>query len=187
MTIYTRKGDTGTTSLADGSRVAKDDPRVEAYGTIDEANSAIGLARSANTDPTLEATLCFVQQRLFNCSSSVATPRASHGPKTPRVEPGDIRFLEDAIDSFDARTGTLDHFIMEAGGETACRLMLARAVMRRAERALVSEANAGEVDANVLAFVNRSSDLLFAAARYANAVQGVPEERWDPESPVPTL
>lgn len=187
MSIYTRKGDTGTTSLADGTRVAKDDDRVEAYGTIDEANSAVGFARSSTSDPILDATLCFVQQRLFNCSSSVATPSAERGARTPRIGVDDVAFLERTIDLFDARTGALDHFILEAGGETAGRLMLARAVMRRAERALVTHARSDTVDTQVQAFVNRCSDLLFAAARYANAVEGVDEERWDSDAPIPQL
>ena len=187
MSIYTRRGDTGTTSLVDGSRVPKNDLRVDAYGTIDEANSAVGLARAANADPVLEATLCFVQHRLLNCSSSVATPRAAHGAHTPRVAPADVAFLERAIDTFDERTGALDHFVMESGAETACRLMLARAIMRRAERALVAQAGVEPVDPQVQAFVNRASDLLFAAARYANAIEGVVEERWDADAPIPGL
>ena len=187
MSIYTRRGDTGTTSLADGSRVPKDDARVNAYGTIDEANSAIGLARAACTDPRLESVLHFLQQRLLNCSSSVATPQAAHGAGTPQVSAEDVAFLEHAIDTFDETSGSLDHFIMEAGTDTATRLMLARAIMRRAERALVTQAASEPVDAQVQAFVNRASDALFAGARYANATDGRAEERWDPQAPVPEI
>jgi cob(I)alamin adenosyltransferase len=187
MTIYTRRGDHGQTSLADGSRVSKSSARVEAYGTVDEANSAVGFARAAVADTTLDEVLHFVQQRLFNCSSSLATPGAPVSLTVVHVEPEDVALLERAIDQFQERSGELTHFVLEAGSEPASRLHLARAIMRRAERRIYLLNAEEPVDEQVLAFVNRCSDLLFAAARYSNATQGVPEEQWDRVAPRPDL
>jgi len=187
MTIYTRRGDDGHTSLADGSRVSKTSVRVEAYGTVDEASSAIGFARSAVTDVELDAVLRFVQQRLFNCSSSLATPAGQVSENTPRVDAADVVALEHAIDAFQERCGELRHFIIESGGEAASRLQLARAIIRRSERRVVALAAEEPVDEQVLAFINRCSDLLFSAARYAGTLDGVAEETWDSHAPRPTL
>jgi cob(I)alamin adenosyltransferase len=187
MTIYTRRGDHGQTSLVDGTRVSKSSTRVEAYGTVDEANSAVGLARAAVTDPLLDDVLHFVQQRLFNCSSSLATPEGATTAATPRIDPADVLVLEHAVDAFQERSGELTHFIVEAGSEAACRLHVARAIMRRAERRVVALTAEEPVDEQVLAFVNRCSDLLFAAARCANAVDGSAEELWDKNAPRPAL
>lgn len=186
MSIYTRRGDEGQTSLADGSRVSKSSPRVEAYGTVDEANSAIGFARAAGPDELLESVLSFSQQRLFNCASRLATPDAGSAGAIA-VSAGDIDFLERAIDRFEATSGPIRHFVVESGSELASRLHLARATVRRAERRVVSLAASEHVDAHVLAFVNRLADTLFAAARYANAVAGVAEEAWDASVEPPAL
>ncbi|PKQ15512.1 MAG: ATP:cob(I)alamin adenosyltransferase [Actinobacteria bacterium HGW-Actinobacteria-7] len=185
MTIYTRRGDHGQTSLADGTRVSKTAARVEAYGAVDEANSAIGFARAALDDPYLDEILHFVQQRLFNCSSSLAFPGASE--PAPTIDPEDVAFLERAIDACQARTGELTQFLLEAGAESACRLHVARAIMRRAERRIYSLDAEEPVAKQVLAFINRSSDLLFAAARYCNATEDVPEETWDRDAARPAL
>lgn len=187
MTIYTRRGDQGMTSLADGSRVRKSCARVDAYGTVDEANSAIGLARSAVTDSSLDEVLCFMQQRLFNCSSVLATPPGSSGESAPRIDAADVTFLERAVDLFEERAGEPQGFVLEAGGEPASRLHLARAIMRRAERRVVALAVDEPVDELVVAFINRASDALFSAARYANAVHGSADQVWDPLAPRPTL
>jgi len=187
MTIYTRRGDDGNTSLADGARVSKASARVEAYGTVDEANSAIGLARVAIDDATLDDVLHFVQQRLFNCSSSLATPAGHATDNTPRIDVADVVALEHAIDLLQGRAGELHHFVIEAGGEAATRLHLARAIMRRAERRVVALCAEEPVDEQVLAFVNRCSDVLFSAARYANVLDGIAEEQWDQHAPRPTL
>jgi len=185
MPIYTRRGDHGDTSLADGTRVSKTSARVEAYGTVDEANSAVGFARAAITDPELDAVLHFAQQRLFNCSSSLATPAESRKDTTPVVTESDIAYLESAIDTFMERSGPLTHFVLEAGCESATRLHLARAITRRAERRLVVLATEAEIDEQVEAFVNRLSDLLFASARYANQLAGISDELWNPTAPTP--
>jgi cob(I)alamin adenosyltransferase len=180
VTIYTRTGDEGQTSLGDGRRVPKSSGRVEAYGTIDEANSLVGLARAGVTDEKLDAVLHFLQQRLFNCSSSLATPHVPDGDSAHHVQQEDIDGLEHAIDLFSAAAGQLDHFVVPAGSETVARLHVARTVMRRAERRVDALAQEAEIDRLVLAFLNRSSDLLFAAARYAATLDDAFEEAWDP-------
>lgn len=185
MTIYTRRGDAGTTSLADGERVSKASARVEAYGTVDEANSAVGLARAVVSDPILDDVLHFIQQRLFNCSSSIATPAENAGERTPHISGDDITALEQAVDRFEAESGALNHFIIESGCEAAARLHVARATIRRAERRTVALAADTPVDEGVLKFLNRCSDALFAAARYANKLEDIAEEAWDPATPPP--
>lgn len=187
MTIYTRRGDHGETSLADGSRVSKTSTRVEAYGTVDEANSAVGFARSVLMDPYVDDVLLFVQQRLFNCSSSLAFPGEGISEAAPRVDEADVTFLERAIDAFQERSGELTHFVIESGSDTASRLHVARAVMRRAERRIYLLAAEEPVPEQVLAFVNRCSDLLFAAARYCNATEDIPEELWNASASPPAL
>ena len=187
MTIYTRTGDKGQTSLGDGQRVPKSSVRVEAYGTIDEANSFVGLARAQVTDERLDAVLWFVQQRLSNCSGSLAMPRIPEDDSDRQLKRADIEVLERAIDAFSEVAGPLDHFVLPAGGETVARLHVARTVLRRAERRADALAQEVEIDPLVLAFLNRSSDLLFAAARYAAALEGAREEDWDPMAEMPEL
>lgn len=187
MTIYTRTGDEGQTSLGDGRRVPKSSGRVEAYGTVDEANSLVGLARAGVTDERLDAVLHFLQQRLFNCSSSLAMPQVADEDAPRHVQQADIDELERAIDVFTEAAGPLDHFVLPAGSETVARLHVARTAMRRAERRADALAQEAQIDRLVLAFLNRSSDLLFAAARYAATVDGVAEEAWDPSASLPEL
>ncbi|MDP2182700.1 MAG: cob(I)yrinic acid a,c-diamide adenosyltransferase [Actinomycetota bacterium] len=183
--IYTRRGDEGETSLADGSRVTKNSARVAAYGTLDEANSAVGLARAclemlAEDDRELDAILDFAQHRLFNCSSNTATPTQAVGDATPVVTPDDVTVLEAAIDRFMSAT-SVEGFVLPFGCESAARLHVARTVVRRAERSLLDLAEEDAVDSDVLAFVNRLSDLLFAAAIFANERGGCGNIYWDPE------
>ncbi|HEY5540244.1 MAG TPA: ATP:cob(I)alamin adenosyltransferase, partial [Coriobacteriia bacterium] len=113
MGIYTRRGDAGETALADGSRTSKASPRVEAYGSVDEAAAAVGFARQVATDATLDATLRFAQQRLLNCSSTLADPRAGGSP----VAQADIVFLEAAIDRLSDASGGWSGFVLASGGE----------------------------------------------------------------------
>lgn len=185
MGIYTRKGDAGETSLSDGSRVSKASLRVEAYGTLDETNAAIGFARAAIEAPRLDAVLGFIQQRLFNCCCLLATPAAPCDTDAPAVTAGDVAALERAIDFFEERTGPLTTFVIEGGAEASARLHLARAIARRAERRLVDLADSEGADEQVLAFVNRLSDLLFSAARYANLLDRRADEPWDPNTAPP--
>jgi cob(I)alamin adenosyltransferase len=186
--IYTRAGDRGETSIVGGTRVPKNSTRVEAYGTVDEANSCVGHARAAlevaaPEDLRLDVMLDFVQHRLFDCSSLLATPRELRGSRTglPAISAEDISRLETWIDGLTEVVGEIDHFVLPGGCEEACRLHVARTVVRRAERRihdLVSEAP-DEVDPQVLAFVNRLSDLLFTMAGYANDVYGAGDVFWD--------
>lgn len=184
--IYTRKGDTGTTSLVGGAHVAKNSTRVEAYGTVDEANSAIGLVRAAievaaEDEARLDRMLHFVQNRLFDCSSRLATPEGAESDRTPRITPEHVALLESHIDELTAATGEIDHFVLPGGSEQAARLHVARTVIRRAERRILDLAEHEPVDPQVLAFVNRLSDLLFAAARYSNLLYHAGDVFWDHE------
>ncbi|GAB4275643.1 MAG: cob(I)yrinic acid a,c-diamide adenosyltransferase [Coriobacteriia bacterium] len=177
--IYTRTGDSGETSLADGSRVAKDSPVPEALGALDEANSHIGAARAAIDDARLDELLAFVQHRLFNFSALLAG--AGEGD-VPRPTDDDVRTLESAIDELASLPTPLRAFVLPAGPDAAARLHVARSVVRRAERRLVALSREVAVDSTLLAFVNRVSDLLFAAAR---VMSGNAEEEWDPHTPRP--
>ncbi len=183
--IYTRKGDDGTTSLVGGGRIRKNSMRVEAYGTVDELNSHVGLARAGVADEILERRLAFIQQRLFNCSSSLATPPGAISGHTPQVSEADVEMLEAWIDEMTDASGDLDHFAVENGSDAAARLHVARAITRRAERAILDLDEIEHVDDVVRKFVNRLSDFLFASARYVNALDGVEEQAWDPQAEPP--
>jgi len=184
--IYTRTGDKGQTSLADGSRVEKISARVEAYGTVDEANSWVGAARAFSDDPLLGDVLEFLQHRLYNCSSNTATPPGA-GIASTTVSDDDVRFLERAIDRLEERAGTITGFVLPGGSRPAGLLHVARTVCRRAERSLWALARDEAVDTAVLTFVNRASDLLFAAARYANAIDVGGDVTWDKDRQPPAI
>ena len=187
MSIYTRTGDGGEISLADGTRVSKADPRVEAYGTIDEANCAVGMALEVVTDSRMREVLVFVQQRLFNCTSYLATPPEARSHHAGGVDNEDVSFLERAIDAFDSVAGPPESFVLPGGSELAARLHVARTVVRRAERRVVALDRAQDEDGRVARFLNRLSDALFAAARAALALEGAAEVAWDRQAPRPVL
>lgn len=186
MKIYTRTGDTGTTSLVDGSRISKTALRVEVYGTIDEINSWVGAARAFSADPLLERCLEFLQHRFYNCSSNVATP-PGQTITPPGIDPADVTWLEQAIDHFEEKTGKLDRFVVPGGSKPASLLHIARTVCRRGERLLVHLAEQEPVDQQVRNFINRSSDFLFAAARYANSAESLTDVFWQQQIPPPIL
>jgi cob(I)alamin adenosyltransferase len=179
--IYTRTGDDGTTSLADGSRVSKSDARIELFGTLDEANCLVGLARVNVVESDLDEVLEFIQHRLFNCAACLANPKA--GGSTPRVTSEDTASLEAAIDRLRSRVGDFGGFMLPGCDEASARLHIARAVVRRAERRAVALAQSEPVDADVLAFLNRTSDLLYVAARYTGSGS---ECAWRPDLEPPT-
>lgn len=179
MKIYTKTGDKGETSLFGGKRVLKDDPRIEAYGTVDELNSMLGLIRSENTDPELDRVLLAVQHRLFNLGADLATPMSTQ-KQIRRISGGDISGLEMEIDRLDGMLTPLTAFVLPAGSTIAAGLHVARTICRRAERRVVHLSREEEVGGHVSVYLNRLSDLLFVMARYANHIAKNPETQWEP-------
>jgi cob(I)alamin adenosyltransferase len=182
--IYTKTGDAGETGLFGGPRVKKSDPRVEAYGDVDELNAAIGVVRAQLEDPEIERELARAQDALFCVGAELATP---HGAKArsaiPEVEARWVEALEAAIDGWEAQLPPLRQFVLPGGTRTAAALHLARCICRRAERRVVALAAESEVAPATLAYLNRLSDLLFVAARIANHRAQKPETAWDPHAP----
>ncbi len=179
MQIYTRTGDKGKTKLIGGAAVYKDDARVEAYGTIDELNSIIGLARTKIEEwPELDNDLYKIQHYLFDCGNDFASP--ANNEKYPyRVDETLSTWLEERIDVFTNQAPPVESFILQGGTELAALLHQARTVCRRAERRAVTFMKEEESNPNALKFVNRLSDYLFAVARVANARQDVPDVLYD--------
>lgn len=177
--IYTRGGDKGQTSLGDGSRVAKHDLRVEAYGTIDEANAALGLAR-LHTDQNLEADrlLARLQNDLFDLGADLCTP-GDGNEGALRIQKSQVERLEADIDAWNANLKPLESFILPGGTAASSHLHLARTVTRRAERLIAALALAEPVNPQALAYANRLSDLLFVLARALNQ-QGEGDILWVP-------
>ena len=173
MKIYTGKGDDGTTSLWYGGRVPKDDGRTDAYGTLDEANAALGVARSLTGDDTeLAADILRVQDELFVAGAELATaPEAADRLEdgVSRITPGMASDLEPLIDKYMDQVDLPPKFVLPGGTTLSAHLDLARTIVRRAERRVVTLGQAGELaSADLLRFLNRASDLLFAMARYAD-------------------
>ncbi|MBX5106247.1 cob(I)yrinic acid a,c-diamide adenosyltransferase [Rhizobium lentis] len=171
--IYTKTGDDGTTGLASGRRRRKDDLRVEAYGTIDEANSAIGVARLYTTGlPDLDAMLMSIQNDLFDLGADLATPDTGEPPayEPLRIVETQVGRIERDIDRLNAELDPLKSFILPGGSPAAAHLHLARTIARRAERLMVTLARRdGEIVGEpALKYINRLSDFLFVAARHAN-------------------
>jgi cob(I)alamin adenosyltransferase len=181
--IYTRTGDDGSTGLANGERRAKCDARVEAYGEVDETNSALGLARLSLADrPDLDAMLARIQNDLFDLGADLATPPSDKplGYEPLRIVAAQVARLEQEIDVLNARLTPLKSFVLPGGSAAAAALHLARAISRRAERRMVALAAADEsVSEPALQFINRLSDFLFVAARIANE-DGAADILWKP-------
>lgn len=179
MKIYTKTGDTGETGLFAGPRVRKDDPRVEAYGEVDELNSVLGLARAESLPEPLDALLGSIQNRLFDLGAELATPDPSKRGADVIDAPA-VAALETAIDAHEARLAPLDTFILPGGTRGAAALHLARAVCRRAERRVIALAHLPQQQVSPLAiiYLNRLSDLLFVLARWVNAESGAEDVRW---------
>ena len=182
--IYTRTGDDGTTGLVDGSRQPKSSPRMAAIGDVDEANSAIGLAAAVLGEGREAEALFRIQNDLFDLGADLATPAGEGEDFAPsemvlRVVAGQVAWLESAIDDATAQLEPLTSFILPGGSEAAARLHLSRAIVRRAERAVVALADGEPVNPQALAYINRLSDYLFVAARLANE-QGRADVKWVP-------
>lgn len=183
MRLYTRTGDDGSTGLYGGQRTGKDSLRVESYGTVDELNSVLGLARAACRDDELAAILTQLQSRLFDLGADLCTPfKAPAAKKEVRIQPRHVSELEAMIDTVSGRLEPLRSFILPGGGELASRLHHARTVSRRAERLIVALSRAEQVGDGTVPYINRVSDLLFAMARRANQVEGIEDIPWTPEA-----
>lgn len=178
--IYTRAGDAGETSLGDGSRVPKTDPRIEAYGTVDELNSALGLVLSGQVPDEFRPWLEQIQNDLFDLGADLSVPLEDDRRERLRMTVGQVERLERLCDLVNSRLEPLTSFVLPGGTETAARLHIARAVCRRAERRAVALAGAQGASPEALAYLNRLSDLLFILARAANA--GSQEPLWRPGS-----
>lgn len=182
--IYTRTGDKGTTVLGDGTRVTKDSIRVEAFGTVDEANSCVGLARlQTQSLPELDAMLARIQNDLFDLGADLCTPDRGTPPEHEplRIVAGQVKRLEAEIDALNKRLAPLRSFVLPGGSPAAAALHLARTVVRRAERLMVTLSRQPEesVGGPALQYVNRLSDFLFVAARIAND-EGRADVLWVP-------
>lgn len=173
--IYTKTGDAGETGLFGGGRVPKDDPRVEAYGTLDEANSALGLL-AADLDAELRDLVCGVQRVLFDIGAELASPQPGRVAAVPAEA---VAALETRIDGWEAELAPLRQFILPGGSTPAAICHLARALVRRAERRAVTLARSAPVNPEVLKYLNRLSDWLFVLARVLNHRRGVADVPWE--------
>lgn len=178
MKIYTKTGDAGETGLFGGPRVRKDHARIEAFGTVDELNSCLGVVRALPLPKSTDALLRRVQCELFDMGAQLATPN----PGAERIGMGHVEALEHEIDACDAELAPLDCFILPAGTPTAAAIHVARTVCRRAERRVVSLAGEPEtvIPTAAIEYLNRLGDLLFMLARQANASAATPDDPWHP-------
>jgi cob(I)alamin adenosyltransferase len=178
--IYTRTGDEGKTSLGDGSRLPKFHLRVTAYGSIDEANSVIGVANLHVLDPEVVQLLRHIQNDLFDVGADLCRPeRPDAGKPLLRITEEQVTWLENQIDQFNAELAPLTSFVLPGGSPASAHLHLARTVVRRAERDVVRLSAEQPVNPAVLHYVNRLSDLLFVLARFLND-KGKEDVRWQP-------
>ncbi len=176
--IYTRTGDQGETGLIGGRRVSKDDPRVEAYGAIDELNAHLGAACARLADPDLVTLVQAIQNRLFDLGAELATPLPGKAAAVPPIAAQHVDVLERAIDQFEDALPPLREFILPSGSDAAAAFHVARTVARRAERRIVTLARTERLNPEILRYVNRLSDLLFVLARTVNQRAGQLDTVW---------
>ena len=179
MKIYTKTGDSGETSLFDNTRVSKADPRVDAYGEVDEVNATLGAARAAGVDADLSALIESLQKDLFALGARRADPSARIAERVTKasIGPSDVERLEHTIDRLEGELPPLRRFILPGGSQAGALLHLARTVCRRAERRTIG-LGPDAVEPIVIVYLNRLSDLLFVMARSANRRAGIPETEW---------
>jgi cob(I)alamin adenosyltransferase len=181
MKIYTRTGDDGTTGLFGGGRRSKADSRVDAYGTVDEANAAVGVARSAGLPPSIDAVLAEVQSDLFTLGAELGCVPGEEGKlRMALIGAADAERLERAIDAAEAGLPPLKTFILSGGCPGAAALHLARCVVRRAERLVIAARGESDIRNEPIVYLNRLSDLLFTLARRANHDAGIADIPWHP-------
>ncbi len=177
--MYTRGGDKGETSLYGASRVPKDAPRVDAYGTIDELNCCIGLAIAGCRYNEISKPLKRIQEELFAAGADLATERtAKKVRRVPRIQRKNTEQLERMVDELQAKLPRLTSFILPGGSQLSSSLHLARAVCRRAERRVVTLSRSERINPEMVPYLNRLSTYLFNLARYANVLEGVEDEAW---------
>lgn len=179
--VYTRGGDKGLTGLADGTRVSKDDVRLEAYGTIDELSAHLGLLASMTDDPDSRLFIGKIQNLLFSVAGYLATPEQDGQRVKCWITDAHVQMLEEAIDTLDATLEPLRTFVISGGCPEAAQAHVCRTVCRRAERRIVTLADTAYVDPTLLRFVNRMSDYLFVYARWKNKKTLTPEIFWQKE------
>jgi cob(I)alamin adenosyltransferase len=178
--LYTRGGDTGKTGLYGSKRVGKESQRVEAYGTVDELNSCLGLAAAVSVHPEVSKELKWVQGRLFVAGADLASELAegAQGDRVPRIGKEDTERLEKMIDEMQLKLPRLTNFILPGGSVLSAQLHMARSICRRAERSVVALAKAEKVNPQLIPFLNRLSTYLFNVARYGNVLEGKNDEVW---------
>ena len=176
--IYTRGGDAGETSLGDGSRVSKLDPRIAAYGAVDELNAAVGVVLAGDVPDVIRAVLERVQNELFDLGADLSVP--AHVEDRLRIEQALIDRLEADCDRFNADLPELRSFVLPGGARAAAALHVARTICRRAEREAIAASEAVEIRPLIVPYLNRLSDLLFILSRAANAAAGRDEPLWKP-------
>ena len=178
--IYTRQGDEGLTSLSGGQRVPKDSLRVATYGTVDELNSAIGVALASGLCERLTEVLPPIQNELFHLGSDLSFLEEDKAKYTiPQIESRHVVKLESLIDEMSAVVGPLQNFILPGGSIGAAHLHMARTICRRAERDVITLSREEPIGAYVIQYLNRLSDALFVMSRYENHIRGVAEPLWD--------
>ncbi len=182
MSLHTRTGDAGETSLTDGSRVAKDDVRVCAYGNVDELSSVLGWCRAV-CEGEIAQSIIEIQSQLFHVCAELATPPPAGGKwRHLAITREDCLRLESWIGKAEAAVGPINHFVLPGGAEAACRLHMARVCCRRAERGVVTLHHTSPVRAELMVYLNRLSDLLYAWTRLANRQAGCSEIPWRPNA-----
>ncbi len=185
--VYTKKGDKGETSLAYGKQIGKDHSRVRAYGTVDELNSLVGIVRCFNLEKPesvrrdkLETILQAIQQRLFDIGSILATDPKSAPKSMPSISEQNVTWLEQVIDAMNEELSPLNSFVLPGGSPVNAFLHQCRTVCRRAERDIVSLSRDEEIEANLLAYINRLSDALFVFSRWTASTMNEKEFLWQP-------
>ena len=178
--VYTRTGDDGTTGLGAGGRVAKNSPRIEAYGTVDELNSQIGLVLASGVNDDITAALRSIQNDLFHLGSDLCVPEEEKKLRpVPSIEERHVAGLESLMDRLSQELPPLENFVLPGGTPGASQLHVARTVCRRAERLVVALARGEPVGPYTVRYLNRLSDALFVMARHENKRRGVPDVLWD--------
>jgi cob(I)alamin adenosyltransferase len=181
MKIYTKTGDKGDTGLFGGERVSKNSPRIEAYGTIDELNSFIGLTVTEVKNKTVKELLIKIQNQLFTVGTDLSTPYSIEEQKKNilRVTPDFYEKIEKSIDLFEEKLDELKNFVIPGGSKSSSFLHVCRTISRRAERRVVALNSLEHINGNIVIFLNRLSDLFFVLSRYENKISNYPDVIWE--------